>query len=803
MPCDRRRAQGCGYTPGNTLAHHVLGAIMSIDHATIKRLPRPQSSLVGRTAETAEILALLARPDVRLVTLTGPGGVGKTRLALHAALTAPGFVDGRWFIELAGITEPSLILPRIAQALELRERSEDALRDQLVQALDGRDVLLVIDNFEHLLDGAVILSQVLGQVTGPNVLTTSRAPLNLAREYLVQIGPLDLAGSTDGAETSEAARLFLQRSEAIRPGYEPSPADLRAIEAICAELSGIPLALELAAARTRIMAPQALLARLSQPLRLLTAGPTDAPERHRSMRDAIDWSYRLLPDDQRALLRAMGAFAGTIPLDGIETVATAANIGSGGATIELIERLVDASILDTVDAGDGNPRFLLFATVREFVNREMELAGERAAMRDLHANWVDQLTSHYEPLALSDREHLVFGRMRLDLDNIRAALGWLLERGNIEQAARIAGNLWVVWAFDGQTSEGRRWIERIMPLLSTASLDPVDEWRFYYSAGMVAWAQGDAPLATARYQRALELAQTLDDRAKQGITLHWLSQSAWYESDYQRMIELAQETLRFGDDNPSAAAGAHDLLGIAAMRQGRLEDAERELAIALEQQSQQSLMRGVVWTLQLQADLSQQRGDIPAVARAHRQALPLALAAANHWAVFESLSGLLAGTLARGWIAEALELLASAELLMTSASVLPREGTWLSDADRARLKTGLQLDDLHRLAERAANLTLAQVVDRAVEIADSLASGKDAIPVDRPRQEAAPTDFALSRREQEVLALMVQGMSDRQIGDTLFISYGTARTHVYHVLQKLDARNRAMAVRKALEHELI
>lgn len=774
---------------------------MSLDHAALKNLPRPQSSLVGRIAETAEIRALLARPDVRLVTLTGPGGVGKTRLALHAALTAPGFSDGRWFIELAGITEPSLILPRIAQALDLRERGEKPLRDQLVQALDGRDLLLVLDNFEHLLDGGVILSHLMSQVSGPKVLITSRAPLNLAREYLVQIGPLDLSEPSGGGVHSEAAELFIQRSRAIRPGYRPNPEDLRAIEAICAELSGIPLALELAAARTRLMAPQALLARLSQPLRLLAAGPTDAPERHRSMRDAIDWSYRLLPGDQRAMLRAMGVFAGTVPLDGIEDVAAAAGIAGEKGAIELIERLVDASIVDTVATDDGNPRFLLFATVREFVIREMELAGDLGTMRDLHADWVGRLASHYEPYALTDREPLAFARMRLDLDNVRAALAWLLQQGKIDQAARIAGKLWVVWAFDGQTSEGRRWIERILPLLPSAAIDPVDEWLFFYSAGMVAWAQGDAPLATERHQRALELARALDDPAKQGITLHWLSQAAWYESDYPRMIELAEESLRFGDANPSGA-GAHDLLGIAAMRQGRLDDAERELEIALEQQSSQSLTRGVIWTLQLQADLSQQRGDVAAAARAHRRALPLALAAANHWAIFESLSGLLAGTLARGWTAESLELLASAELLMTSASVLPREGTWLSDADRAHLKAGLRPDDLQRLAAHAASLTLAQVVDRAVEIAEALASGASPTPA-APRQDPIAPAFALSPREQEVLALMVQGRSDREIGDALFISYGTARTHVYHVLQKLDARNRAMAVHKALEHELI
>ncbi|MCA9861155.1 MAG: hypothetical protein KC438_15620, partial [Thermomicrobiales bacterium] len=446
------------------------------------------------------------------------------------------------------------------------------------------------------------------RLPGLTILATSRSPLNLAHEHVVAVGALDVATTAQGQEQSDAVELFRQRARAIRPGYDPGPADLRAIEAICIQLGGLPLAIELAAARIRVMSPQALQARLSQPLRVLAAGPHDAPARHRSMRDAIDWSYRLLPAEQRALLRAMGVFSGSVPLDGIEQVAHAAGIATAGDLIELLARLADASMIEPVEREQAEPRFQILATVREFLVEELERDGELVSMQDLHAGWIESLSASLAGRFERPQEHFAFARSRSELSNIRAALGWSLQQGATARAVRIAGNLADFWSFGGQSSEGRRWVERIIPVLERQPLTDRERFQFWVSAGLIAWSQGDAKEATQRYTCALELARSLTD-VDQARAHMWLAQSAWYEGDYQQMATHARDAIDIAPEKCVPGAGARTLLGIAEMRLDHLDEAERVLTTAQALHAEIGFTRAAIWTLQLLGDLALLRGD--------------------------------------------------------------------------------------------------------------------------------------------------------------------------------------------------
>jgi DNA-binding NarL/FixJ family response regulator len=501
----------------------------------------------------------------------------------------------------------------------------------------------------------------------------------------------------------------------------------------------------------------------------------------------------------------MGVFAGSVPLDGIESIAAAAGIGPPGETVDLLARLVDASMIESYER-ETKTRFLLSAAVREFVLEELDTLGGLTQERERHATWVEQLTKQLLVDFAGPREHRIMARARAEVDNFRAALGWSLEKGNVARAARILGNLSDFWSFGGQSNEGKRWLDRIEPLVDRAELTPAEQHRFWMAAGLIAWSQGDPVLAAEYHARSFEIACASNDRAAQGMARMWQAQSAWYIGDYEGQQRFALESLALSPQRSLSWAGAQTLYGIALMRLDRLDDAEQALEEARARHAAIGFTRASIWTLQLLGDLAMLRGDLKASAHWHRESLELAIQTNDAWGIFEDLSGLMAITLKLGWTEEAQELMASAELLMASASVIPREGSWIALEDRERLKAGLTPDDLQRLAQNAASRTIPQLVARASEIARAIESGQPRTGQPKPAPARPPREahpFDLSPREQAVLALLVQGMTDRQISAELQISHGTARSHVAHVLQKLDARNRAAAVRKALELKLV
>ena len=402
-------------------------------------LPTPANPLVGRQAEVSRALGLLSRQEVRLVTLFGPGGAGKTRLAIEIAMEAVShYRDGVWIVPLAAIADHALMAPEVARVLEVDPIAGTTIEEMLVAALAVRDLLLVLDNFEHLLGGAGVVADLLAAAPKLNVLSTSRETLRISGEHLIEVPPLPLP---------DAAELFRQRALAVRPEFRLDDEEHAAIERICVRLDGLPLALELAAAQISVFRPRALEARLAERL-TVPEGPLDLPERQRTLRAAIDWSYQLLELDQRRLFESLAPFVGGVRIDSAESI-------WGQGTIEGLVSLTQKSLLRRHDDSDGDPRFSMLETVRQF-------AREQATAHDAEDQAADRFAEHFQELAERAAPHLTsadqgvwLDRLEDELPNLRLALDRLTTR-EPDRALRMAANLFWLWDVRGYLWEGRR-----------------------------------------------------------------------------------------------------------------------------------------------------------------------------------------------------------------------------------------------------------------------------------------------------------------------------------------------------------
>jgi predicted ATPase/DNA-binding XRE family transcriptional regulator len=441
-------------------------------------LPTYLTSLVGREAEAAEVGRLLEQRTTRLLTLSGPGGVGKTRLAATvAANLSDAYPDGVIFIELASISDPDLVLSLIAQSLGIGERGDQSvLFDRVVLALREGQRLLVLDNFEHILSAASLLSDLLRETSELYMLVTSRALLRLSCEQIFTVPPLPLPSRSQFSTSETAARwpavqLFVQRAQAVQPGFEVTPENFESILGICRALDGLPLALELAAARVNVLPPATLYDRLQHRLSVLTSGRRDAPNRHRGLREAIAWSYDLLSAEERRLFRWLGVFAGGFSLSTAETVC-----GEPEAPTDVLEgiaALVEHSLIQIQPQAqpgrDNEPRFRLLETIREHALEQLVAAGEVQAARRRHALACLDLAEAAERHLLSPQRGTWLRRLDTDLDNIRAALAWSVSPdGDAEIGQRLVGSLSWFWYLRGHLHEGTRLAEQAVRLSSNA-----------------------------------------------------------------------------------------------------------------------------------------------------------------------------------------------------------------------------------------------------------------------------------------------------------------------------------------------
>jgi predicted ATPase/DNA-binding SARP family transcriptional activator len=531
-------------------------------------LPEPLTSFVGREQEIEEIKALLSRS--RLLTLTGPGGCGKTRLALRVASEVlPHFPDGVFLVPLSALRDTSLILPTIARSLGLQERPDEPIAETLRQHLASKQMLLLLDNFEHLVEAAPVATRLLEAAPAVKALATSREVLRLSGEHEFPVPPLELPDlaqlpPVDSLSSFDAVALFIDRAQTVDPRFHLTEEEAPRVAEICLRLDGLPLAIELAAARVRVFGPGALLARLEDSLSLLRGGPRDVPARQQTLRDTIAWSYDLLSPAEQSVFRRMGIF-----LRGCIIEAARAVILPGTAlSIDIVDALVslvDKNLLRRDLAEGDEPRFRMLETIREFARAALAGTGELPKVAARHAEFFLQLAEEAEPHLSGAEQATWLDRIERDHDNGRAALRWSIETGNAEMAMRIGGALWRFWLQRNHIREGRQWLEEMLALPEASEPTAHRAKAVTVLAGLVYW-QGDYDAAGAAYRETLALYEALGDvagKADAQFNLGWIVVIAGDLGEGWRLLSAAREShAELGDRDAYARDGV--ALGLVA-----------------------------------------------------------------------------------------------------------------------------------------------------------------------------------------------------------------------------------------------
>lgn len=769
LPSDRTRVRPVPLVP-----------FLERERAVLPR-PAPVTSFVGRQEEVATVAALLDGP-ARLVTLTGPGGVGKTRLALRVAEeVGSGFADGVAVVDLALVAEPGLVLPVIAGSLGLREAGERAPAELLATALAHRAMLLVLDNLERAVAAGPDLARLLANAPGVALLATSREPLGIAAEHRFPVAPLP----PDAATT-----LFADRARAVDPGFVVTGANAAAVAAVCARLDGLPLAIELAAARSDVLPPAALLARLGRRLPLLTGGPLDQPPRQRNMRDAIAWSYDLLGTEEQRLFRRLAVFAGPFSLEAAEAVSPAPAEGPVDTPFVLdgVAALLKRSLLHRAGGTPAEPLFAMLPTLRECAAECLEAAGEMADARLCQAAHLRCLLAEEHPCAGSAEEQAWLDRVEAAEDDLWGVLEWAQAADEIETGLRIAAPMFLSWYLrKRRLGEARTWLR---------------------------WAIGRA--------RQSDVADTLLADA-----LKAASGLAHIQHDLAEAVSLAEEALTIWEKvgTQEQVAFGHYLLAIPTYMRNEIERAAAHYDVALAGYRSLENTQRIAEVLLGVANVASARGDLATAERCFDEIVSLAAGrgvSPSVVAMALAAHGFLVGC--AGDIDRANRLLRESLLLWhgiddptRTAEVLEslggiacgqgfpvRAARLLGAAESLRDRTGCPLPAGGRDWHRSVVESIQSVMTMA-QFATAWVDGRS-LPMDRAvglalSDVAAHPDgvhVALSPREREVLRLVAAGRTDREIGQALFISRRTASDHVGQLLRKLGVASRREAAALAL-----
>lgn len=606
-------------------------------------LPSAISPLIARDRELSEVAELLA--EHRLVSVTGAGGVGKTRVAVEAAWRADG--GGARFVDLAPLADPELVPQAVADALGIREQGDREVLDTLIDHLREAEMLLVLDNCEHVVSASAdLVAVLLRECPGLQTLTTSRVPLGIPGEALYPLLPLPLVGVGGNAEESPAVELFLTRTREAGARLDASPTVLGEAAAICRSLDGLPLAIELAAARVRVYGIQGLRERILESSDLLISTEHGRVDRHRTLHAAMDWSYRLLSEADRGVFRALAGFAGGFGIDAAEAVC-AQSPDTAGAVDQAVERLLSASLM-LEGGGEADRRFSLLFAAREYAGSELERAGEISGVRDRHARFYLGLAEEAARAADTPQDTEWIRRLETEMDNLRAALEWLFATNQVEDGARLATALGYFWRVRGHREEGVRWLERavegrqgvedalqadLLGHLGTMNMrmtqltparelleravalaaragDRASEARWIHALTWVSRLEGDLDSAQRLGQQSLDIRRSIGDRIEIDYSLASLSDVLMLKGDWEGFDKIVQEIGPIRPDHPVAFAVAHlDSRAWTAFLRGRLDEAERSANDLIRRAREIGDMYHVAWQLMTLSGVAHARGD--------------------------------------------------------------------------------------------------------------------------------------------------------------------------------------------------
>jgi predicted ATPase/DNA-binding CsgD family transcriptional regulator len=766
-------------------------------------LPAELTSFVGRRRELAEIKRLLGVS--RLVTLTGVGGTGKTRLAGRAAgELRRAFPDGSWFVDLTALRAPGLLVLKVQDpqvlaylmmgALGLREQpGAGSPTEQLVRYLARRRALLVVDNCEHLLAmSATLTDTLLRGCPRLSILATSREALLLDGETLFAVPPLPVPGPGAGAgpgeeERFEAVVLIAARARAVEPGFVLTAENASVVAELCRRLDGLPLAIELAAARVRVLAPEQLLARLTERFALLSRGCRTVPERQQTLRGCVDWSFELCAEPERLLWARLAVFVGGCELDAIEGIC-ADELLPAAELLGTVAGLVDKSILLRDDQGGRTARYRMLETLRDYGQDKLVEVGEQERLRRRHRDWHTDLARQAEADWISPRQADWFARLDRELPNLRAAMEYSLsDPDGAEAALTTATGVYLYWIARGLHGEGRFWLDRALARPTDPTLTRI---KALFGSAALASTQGDLPMGITRARQGHELAAQLGDARAHAIAAGIDGVVAPACGELAHALDCLQRAVDGMAAEPAPeflAWRLRALVGVAMVK-AMLGDvdgavAAHEAVLALSQPRGESWFSGfALWTLGLGLF---KRGDRAAAAARLCDGLQHLRKVNDAYAT--------------GWCLDALAWIACDEGRPERAATLLGAVIRLAQAMGARPAVYPELSADH---ERYAQRTRAALGERAYAAAFARGQGLSldeavAYALDEPAPPAAPGPMAastpLTRREQQVAELVAQGLSNKEVAARLVIAQRTAESHVDHILTKLGLTNRTQA----------